>query len=134
MRYLVLRALLIGLAIFVLSQVIYYVLKISEHLSDGLGLFLFLLGPFAGSVLIAILAPRFKFTTGVFLSVPASLLMGMCSIIAIELGLTPLKEYQGVNGAIFLALMNFPFVLGFCALGAALGCIFSHKTAKKLLN
>ncbi|MFZ6749046.1 hypothetical protein [Undibacterium sp. Ren11W] len=132
MRYLVLRAFFIGLAIFAVSHAIYYVLKISEHLNDGLGLFFILLGPFSGSVLIAILAPRFKFAMGVFLSVPASLLMGMCSTIAIELGVTPLSEYQGVNRVISFALMNFPFVLGFCALGAALGCIVSYKTAKRL--
>lgn len=134
MRYLALRAFSIGLAILAVCQATYYVLKISESVSEGSELFLFLLGPFAGSLLIAILAPRFKFTMGVFLSVPASLLMGMCSTIAIELGITLLNEYQGVNGAIFLALMNFPFVLGFCALGAALGCIISYETAKKPRN
>lgn len=128
MRNSVPRAFLAGLAIVAVSQAICYALESADHVNEGAQLLLVLLGPFAGSVSIAVLAPRFKFRMGVLLAIPASLLMGLVASFTVR------NEFHGINRVIFLALMDFPFVLFFSALGTLLGCIVSYKTAKKRRN
>lgn len=126
MRFQLLRAFSIGLAIFAGSEAILYFLEVSGYATEVLRLLVSFLGSFVSSLSIAILAPRFKFRMAVLLSMPASVLMGIFSVFAVATGVTPASDHDGV---IFVSLMNFPFVLFACAFGSLLGCIVSFKRA-----
>ena len=120
------QAFLIGLAVSALCTMMYYVLELFPRFSNVSGALIFL-GPFVGAGITAIFSARDKFTLGVLLSIPASLLMSAGGAIARWFGVVPDNHFQGIYGLIFVAAMNLQFVSVICATGAALGCIVTYK-------